>query len=985
MTKYMFPQSEVPAISRSIFMLIWILISLNATVVLGQTEGLPQDTIRAKELYKFANQLRRSNMDSAVQVAEAAAGIYKKHFGDSCIQLAGIYTLLGVCHAEKGMPLRAIQFGLQALAIAKHTNHYETRQGSNILLNLGVWYEQIDWQKSIAYTEACLDVRQKVYGPLHREVAIVYTNLANTLLAMGDYRGAIDRQFKALAILQSAPQQNALQIANAFAGLGNAYAAMGQYDQVNRYYTQALKLRLAHLPPDDPAIARAYSNWGQFYSEQDSLDKAIDLLRKAVAIRTRNPLTNPADIATACNNLALALDRKGLPDSAIFYLRKTIDIRTAVLTPNHPRLGTAYFNLAESFKHKGDLPAAIEYYQKALPVMLANIHSAGADCARALTSLVELLTQTNRSSEIQPLFDHYDLVKNMPFFPYTLQGSVLWLPLKSQYLWNAANRDASAVEQALAPFETMDSLLSSEQYLSWPIHTRTDFLPYIHNGYAAGITLRLQAAALRARASHLETAFKYAEKSKLFSLYGKLKDEAAKIKAGIPDSLLAFESETYRRINFLEQKIRESDTANGALPDSLSLARSSELFDLKAKMQRFKQDLSARYPRYHRLKYDHRTVSIAYVQDSLLQDGQGLLEYSIADKDIFVFLIKKDTALCIRLPRDFPLEKWVTAFYESIRTYGMVKDQSDAALDQAIVRYVALGDSLYQKLILPLSRQLPKSLVIIPDGILNYVPFEALLEAKPENRYYFPGFRFFGLSHDIAYCYSATLLREMRTKTGKTKPFFPFIGFAPYADPDTSSWYNPKRADAVDLDSLLYLPRSGTEIKIAHTVFGGRKYIGPSASKARFLQLAGQARVIHLATHAKAVDRGSSYAWIAFRNVKGNLDSSLLYIGEIYGLSLQADLVVLSACKTGIGPLGGGEGMASLAHAFAYAGARRIATSLWDIEDVSTATLMQGFYKKLKVRQNERQALAQAKREFIHNNTERAHPYYWAGLIGIGF
>lgn len=960
--------------------------SLGATALWGQSEGLPQDTIRARALLKHAIELRNSEPDSAILLAETSANIYQKHFGDSCVHLANAYTLMSICYAGKGMPLRAIQLSVKALDVATRTIGYETRQCSNILLNLGAWYEFIDWEKSLAYTEACLAVRQKVYGALHQEVAIVHSSIADKLVATGDYRRAIEHQFKALAILQQLPDRHAALKANACAGLGNAYAYMGQYDKVNRYYARTLHLRDSMLKPNDLALARTYSNWGTYYLEQDSVDKAVAFQKKALEIRMQNPRSIPLDIATSYNNLGLALDKKGLVDSAIFYLKKTVEIRIANLSSHHPRLGSAYLNLAEAFHHKGDLTAAIEHYQKALPILLANVNSMGGFCAQTLSTLMELLVQTNRQAEIQPLFEQYNLVKKSPFSPNTLQGSVLWLPLEGKYRWRVANGDYNATQQSLAPFERMDSILSSEQYLSWPIDTRTTFLNYIQNGYAAGAGLRLQAADRRDRTSNLEIAFKYAEKSKLFSLYGKLKEDAAKIKAGIPDSLLEWEAKTYRRINFLEQKIRESDAANGALPDSLNLARSSELFDLKAKMQRFKQDLNARYPRYHRLKYDHQTASIAYVQDSLLQNGQGLLEYVIADKEIIVFLIKKDTALYFRVPKNFPLEKWVTAFYESIRTYSAVKEQSDAALDQSIARYIELGDSLYQNLIFPLAQHLPKSLLIIPDGILNYIPFEALLEAKPENRYYFPDFRYFGLSHDISYCYSATLLREMRTKTGKTKPFFPFIGFAPYADPDTTHWRNPKRAEAEDLDSLQSLPHSGAEIQLAQTALGGQKYIGPDASKAQFLRVAGQACVIHLATHAKAVDRGSGYAWIAFRNVKGDPDSSLLYIGEVYGLSLQADLVVLSACKTGFGPLGRGEGMASLAHAFAYAGARSIATSLWDIEDIPTSTVMKGFYKNLKNGRNKQQALAQAKRDFIqHAGAEWAHPCYWAGLIGIGF
>ncbi|MBK8557785.1 MAG: CHAT domain-containing protein [Lewinellaceae bacterium] len=107
---------------------------------------------------------------------------------------------------------------------------------------------------------------------------------------------------------------------------------------------------------------------------------------------------------------------------------------------------------------------------------------------------------------------------------------------------------------------------------------------------------------------------------------------------------------------------------------------------------------------------------------------------------------------------------------------------------------------------------------------------------------------------------------------------------------------------------------------------------------------------------------------------------------DLYNLSLNADLVVLSACETGIGQLQRGEGIISLARAFSYAGARSILTSMWAVNDARTKDLMIAFYKNLKKEYSKDDALRRAKNDMLSSakTQEQAHPFYWGGFIGIG-
>ena len=157
------------------------------------------------------------------------------------------------------------------------------------------------------------------------------------------------------------------------------------------------------------------------------------------------------------------------------------------------------------------------------------------------------------------------------------------------------------------------------------------------------------------------------------------------------------------------------------------------------------------------------------------------------------------------------------------------------------------------------------------------------------------------------------------------------------------------------------------------------------ATKETFEKIVGDYRIVHLATHGKANDKIGDYCFLAFTEQKDSLQNELLYVRDIYNLSLNADLVVLSACETGIGELKRGEGVISLARAFAYSGAKSLITTLWSVNDKSTMQIMEGFYRQLKKGASKDAALWKAKQVYLEKSKhEQAHPFFWSAFIPIG-
>lgn len=178
------------------------------------------------------------------------------------------------------------------------------------------------------------------------------------------------------------------------------------------------------------------------------------------------------------------------------------------------------------------------------------------------------------------------------------------------------------------------------------------------------------------------------------------------------------------------------------------------------------------------------------------------------------------------------------------------------------------------------------------------------------------------------------------------------------------------------------LPWSLVEVDSISTIFPVDRYIGDEATKENFLKAAPDAVLLHLATHAEVHDRDPMLSRLVF---SPRSSDPYLYASEIYGLSLKADLVVLSACETGLGQWAKGEGVMSLARAFMIAGCPQVVMSLWAVDDRSTAQLMTDFYRGIDSEMPPHEALRQAKLKMLDgDNPVYAHPYYWAGWVPIG-
>ena len=224
----------------------------------------------------------------------------------------------------------------------------------------------------------------------------------------------------------------------------------------------------------------------------------------------------------------------------------------------------------------------------------------------------------------------------------------------------------------------------------------------------------------------------------------------------------------------------------------------------------------------------------------------------------------------------------------------------------------------------------------------------------------------------------------MNIKLGIMLSFFACLFCGTFVKAQPVSFAENANLDSLR-SSLIKLPWTEKEVTDISNIFSGRFYLRDKATETTFKEIAPDANIIHLATHAIIDDEQPLYSKFVFTKEEGSNDDGFLNTYELYNMQLNANLAVLSACNTGSGKLSRGEGIMSLARGFMYSGCPSVITSLWSVDDKSTAVIMKHFYEGLAKGLSKDEALRASKLSYLKNADEiKSNPFYWAGFILIG-
>ncbi|MEL6653555.1 MAG: CHAT domain-containing protein, partial [Bacteroidota bacterium] len=473
----------------------------------------------------------------------------------------------------------------------------------------------------------------------------------------------------------------------------------------------------------------------------------------------------------------------------------------------------------------------------------------------------------------------------------------------------------------------------------------------------------------------LQKAFAASEQNKAFSLYKYLKRQSQLSFSGVPDTLVRREAALKAQLSFFNAKLtpgqEEGEQAQWI----------DQIKEIQVQYDALSAQLKRDYPTYYQLLHQE-PIRLSDFQ-AMLQAREQAIIYARADSVLYAFNLTQDDVSVHQLPFAESLVDSLTQFREQLYSARGV-NRTDPE------RLIHGGShALYQALLEPMlgTRKLDM-LYLIPDDLLALIPFEVLwTEVKntrlPKERPYllrrFP----------VAYTYSASLCMEQNGIKRSFDEDRPLAIFAPQYDENLLA-----ETDSLVSRELSYLVREGLydlegarqEAEAISQYFGGEVIIGEEASKSRFLEVAPDFELLHLAMHASVSPDAPLLSKLIFADNPSDSLSRYLYAAELFALPLDAELVVLSACNTGYGKLQQGEGVMSLAKAFHYAGVPSVVMSLWQVPDQETQLLMTEFYAQLKAGQSKAAALRNAKLTYLDQvkAPELGHPFFWAGFVLSG-
>ncbi|PYS60650.1 MAG: hypothetical protein DMF76_13275 [Acidobacteria bacterium] len=696
------------------------------------------------------------------------------------------------------------------------------------------------------------------------------------------------------------------------------------------------------------------------------------------------------------------------------------------------RLAFANNDLETARKH---FQNALEAGSGALPVV-ANLGQTRRFRAAARTSLGDVALRQARYKDAAKMFTdaasgaQKDARLDLMWPAQRGLGRSLWLQAAQEKDAAKMREQAlNAYREALKTIETIraGSLRADE--------SRTTFLATTKDVYDEAASAFAETALLNSPAGnalsgkaldYAAESFKITEAGRARSLLDMLGEVNAQITEGVPADLLKRKQDNLAR----QQEIAEQLTGISLSGDQKQKPADleKELDKLQTEFDEIENQIRAGSPRYAALT-GAQPLTLAETQQKVLDDGTVLLEYSLGNDTSYAFAVTQSGVSLFKLPPRSNIDKLATDFRaqlippklqrrivgidvvaEQQRGLGLVEGPSEN-----LTAFVAASNALYRAAVEPASNSFgDKRLLVVADGALNYIPFEALVRSTDGADY--ASLSYLIKSNEIVYAPSASVVAAIRQSGNKPSG----KNLLAVADPIFSSDDSrvkgkagvPAAAEARGLG--LGLESAVNDVAGEPTPAGGlrlARLVGTRVEAEEIGKIAksngSQAdlwidlnasednlrsrdvtnyRIIHVATHGLLDAERPQFTGVVLSLVGNKDNDGFLRTDEIFNLRLGAPLVMLSACETGLGKEKRGEGVIGLTRAFMYAGAPTVGVSLWSVADKSTADLMADFYRRLlgPASSNSASVAMRAAQLGLISGKKYSAPFYWAPFVIVG-
>ncbi|KPK87392.1 MAG: hypothetical protein AMS27_02550 [Bacteroides sp. SM23_62_1] len=834
-----------------------------------------------------------------------------------------------------------------------------------------------------------LDIKQKILSENDRRIGNDHHNLGVIYEKLWNYELALNHYNEAEKIFQNI-DSNYVHIGSIYVNKAIIYRKLQDYQKAIDYYNHALRIFNKQDSIDYEKLSIVYYNLGIIYEFIDDYEKAINHFQQSLLFdHNKTPIRQ----LNIYNGLALNYSKLNNQEIAKKFYEQSIIMGENRFGKNDYRLASYYINYGLFLiENTNQYEIGFNYYKKALGILLDKYGE---------NDLTTLLCLNN-------IGEYYLTIGKIDSALYYIQKALIGAFPNSVILSKESNpnkEDLSFNPRALSTLKLKAKALNtnySKDYnlKSLKLALETYLLVYVlideirlkyenevsnfiisekeDDTFITGINISEMLYILTNDTNYKEIAFEINEKRIAFSLLTSIRKMEAKEFGGIPAHLLKEENDLYRQMAAYEELIYEEKRL--VHPDKNRLYLWEErLFKLSQEYERLINRFELEYPKYYQLKYDVKVKSIPEITNKI-NAKEAVIEYSLSDSLIHYFVISHEEYNLYTVKID-------STFFNNLEilTLDMSTPNFSSGVHASYRRYVDAAYALYRVLIEPCAGMIrDKSLIIIPDGILSYLPFEALLTHPVMNDE--PDYRnlpYLVRDYDIGYAYSATLHFEVQRS--RERPSGSLLAFAP----DYSNVFAQNIIDFSYLeayrDQLVPIPGVKDEVRKISRLIRSDVYLDESATENNFKRHAADYDILHLAMHTIVDNENPMYSKLAFTQNIDSVEDGFLNTYEIYNMKYNARMAVLSSCKTGYGRLQKGEGVMSLARGFMYAGCPSIVMTLWEVSDKSGALLMENFYRELKKGKTKTEALREAKLEFLRKADQlKANPYFWSTYVAIG-
>ncbi len=809
-------------------------------------------------------------------------------------------------------------------------------------------------QQAIAKFEQALPLYRQLGDKAQEARTLFYIGFVYD--ALGEKQKALDYYNQSLPLTRTlGNKQGEAATLNNIAGV---YNTLGEKQKALDYYNQSLSLNRAL--GDKAKEAVILNNIGQVYTDLGEKQKALEFFNQSLPLH--QAIGNKAGEAIIFNNIAGVYSDLGETQKALDYYNQSLILNRAI--GNKAKEAIILNNIAGVYGNLGEKQKALDYYIQAL-----SLTRVAGDKAQEATTLNNIGLVYDDLGEKQKALDYYN--QSLPLTRATGDKAG-----EARTLYNLAilKRDTGNFNEALTNIESAIKIVEELRTKIASQQLRASYFATVQDYYQFYIYLLMHLHKTNPSKGYDAQALHISERAKARSLVELLAEANVNIHSGADSQLREQERNLQQQLNGAEQS--RVKLLEGSYTEKQLTEIKQKIASLLTELDFVQAKIRQNNPAYAAISQPGAfTLTLPQIQQQVIDENTLLLTYSIGKESSYLWVVTKTGFASYSLPKAADIETAAKEFRQVL---------TDANADESEIAKSAA--KLSQLILSPVANQLGnKRLLIVSDGILQYIPFGALpiptspgaplLQGEGRNTTSVPAsepqsvtassYTPLLVQNEVVSLPSASALAVLRNQV-KNRPATPKT-LAVIADPiftrddprfssaqsQPQSSSDAKTAASRGCESLERLEFSGKEAEniLALVPAASRlQALGFDASRAAVTRPdLSQYQIVHFATHGCVSEDHPELSGVALSQFDqtGADQDGFLRLHDIFNLNLPAELVVLSACQTGIGKQVQGEGLIGLTRGFMYAGAKRVVVSLWSVNDAATSQLMQKYYQQM--------------------------------------